>query len=204
MQLTRNLNHYLTQALDQISEASSTASKNGAPSDTSSCDTRDLQELHGVLVSKISNHLNLLSTTILERACAIPDKSCKESLEEDDEQQTGPHIYPVAGLTHIVAAPVNHLRKSRNHSQLVFWSLEQIIAARTYGKLATPTADAEMPAIWGIDYLLGLDRRRLHDVPKQRQQKDSLASCAATNSGVQLCSLIKEMARTLPTYKLGK
>ena len=65
-------------------------------------------------------------------------------------------------------------------------------------------ADAEMPAIWGIDYLLGLDRRRLRDVPKQRQQKDSLVSCAVTNSDVQLCSLIEEIARTLPTYKLGK
>ena len=64
--------------------------------------------------------------------------------------------------------------------------------------LATaPMADEEMPAIWGIDKLLGPNTRELHDVPKQGQQKGSFAGCAATNSGLQLCYLIVKTARIL-------
>ena len=85
LQLLRNLNQSLTEALDQISEASSSASEDDALSDTSSCDTTDLQELHGVIVSNINN-LNLLSRLIRECASAIPDNSRRESLEEDDEE----------------------------------------------------------------------------------------------------------------------
>ena len=64
-------------------------------------------------------------------------------------------------------------------------------------------ADAGMPSIWGIDKLLGPNTRKLHDVPKPGQQKGSLAGCAATNLGSQLCHLMVKIARILKHLHTG-
>lgn len=83
--LLEDLDTFLDEILQELSEAGPSASEDDASSGTSIEQTTELQQLHELVVNVIDN-LNERSTLIQERIRRILDRASKGSSVEDDEK----------------------------------------------------------------------------------------------------------------------